>query len=412
MRDARVCILLMDSLGIGASLDAHRYGDEGANTFAHIVKACTEGQGDKVGVRHGSLQIPNLARFGLYHAGLASSGLKVQDLAMLAEPLGYYGYAVEQSLGKDTPSGHWELAGVPVLFDWGYFPNTQPCFPKALIDEFIELAGVPGVLGQKHASGTDIIDELGAEHLHTGKPIVYTSADSVFQIAVHESQFGLQRLYDSCEIARKLVDKYNIGRVIARPFVGTPGAFQRTGTRRDYATLPPEPTLLDLLKESGRDVIAIGKVADIYAHQGITKTIKADGNMALFDATLAAMETAKGGSLIFTNFVDFDSSYGHRRDVTGYAKALEAFDQRLPELEAMLQPNDLVIIAADHGCDPTFPGSDHTREHIPVLAFGRQLRGRFIGRRDTFADIGQSIAEHLDMMPLSHGVSFLNQQNA
>ena len=409
MSDARVCILLMDSLGIGASLDAHRYGDEGANTFAHIAKACSEGQANAIGVRHGSLHIPNLARMGLYHAALASSGLRVVDLETLDEPCGYYGYAVEQSFGKDTPSGHWELAGVPVLFDWGYFPNEVPCFPQALIDELIVLGGLPGVLGQKHASGTDIIDELGEEHLRTGKPIVYTSADSVFQIAVHEEQFGLQRLYDLCDIARQLVDKYQIGRVIARPFLGAPGSFKRTGNRRDYATLPPAPTLLDALHDAGREVIAIGKISDIYAHQGPTQTIKADGNMALFDATLSAMETAPDGSLVFTNFVDFDSSYGHRRDITGYARALEAFDLRLPELEAMLKPNDLVVIAADHGCDPTFPGSDHTREHIPVLVFGKTLRSQFIGRRDTFADIGQSIAEHLLIKPLSNGISFLDQ---
>ncbi len=411
MHDARVCILLMDSLGIGASLDAPRYGDEGANTFGHIVQACSEGRADKAGCRHGVLHIPNLARLGLYHAALASSGLKVLDLATLAEPCGHYGYAVEQSLGKDTPSGHWELAGVPVMFDWGYFPTTVPCFPKELIDELIKRSGLPGVLGQKHASGTTIIDELGEEHLLSGKPIVYTSADSVFQIAAHEQQFGLQRLYDICELARQLVDKYQIGRVIARPFIGTPGAFQRTGNRRDYATRPPQPTMLDFLKDAGRDVIAIGKIADIYAHQGPTKTIKADGNMALFDATLAAMNTAPKGSLIFTNFVDFDSSYGHRRDVAGYAKALEEFDERLPELEACLKPNDIVVIAADHGCDPTFPGSDHTREHIPVLVFGQTLDSRFIGRRDTFADIGQSIAEHLAITSLPYGVSFLNQQS-
>ena len=411
MSDARVCILLMDSLGVGASLDAHLYGDEGANTFAHIVKACNEGRADKSGLRHGPLLIPNLARLGLYHAALASSGLKVMDLATLTEPSAYYGYAVEQSLGKDTPSGHWELAGVPVMFAWGYFPEPEHCFPKELIDEFIRVTGLPGVLGEKHASGTAIIEELGEEHLRTGKPIVYTSADSVFQIAAHEQQFGLQRLYDICELARKLVDKYQVGRVIARPFIGTPGAFQRTGNRRDYATKPPQLTMLDFLKKAGRDVITIGKVADIYAHQGITKTIKADGNMALFDATLAAMETAPDGSLVFTNFVDFDSSYGHRRDVTGYARALEEFDARIPALEAMLKPNDIVVIAADHGCDPTRPGSDHTREHIPVLVFGPELDGRFIGRRDTFADIGQSIAEHLAIEPLLHGVSFLNQRN-
>lgn len=403
----RVCILLMDSLGIGASLDAQRYGDEGANTFAHIYQACEEGQADKVGVRQGPLTLPNLASLGLYHATVASSGLRLLDLSLLAEPVGYYGYAVEQSLGKDTPSGHWELAGVPVLFEWGYFPDETPCFPKKLIDELVLRAGLPGVLGETHASGTTIIEELGDEHLRSGKPIVYTSADSVFQIAAHEEGFGLERLYQLCELARKLVDEYQIGRVIARPFIGQAGHFTRTGNRRDYATLPPAPTLLDALKEAGREVIAIGKIADIFAHQGLTQTIKADGNMALFDATLKAMQTAPAGSLVFTNFVDFDSSYGHRRDVAGYAHALECFDARLPELQALLQPGDLLVIAADHGCDPTFPGSDHTREHIPVLVSGPDLTGRFIGRRDTFADIGQSLAEHLEIEPLLHGVSFM-----
>lgn len=403
----RVCVLLMDSLGVGASLDAHLYGDEGANTFGHIVEACHDGGADKDGVRNGALYIPNLARLGLYHAALASSGLNVFNLETLKEPLGYYGYAVEQSLGKDTPSGHWELAGSPVMFEWGYFPNTESCFPSALIDEFIKLAHLPGVLGQKHASGTAIIEELGELHLATGKPIVYTSADSVFQIAAHEEQFGLQRLYDISEIARQLVDQYKIGRVIARPFIGGPGTFKRTGNRRDYSTLPPAPTLLDFLHNMGREVVAIGKTADIFAHQGITSSIKADGNQALFDATLTAMDTVAAGGLVFTNFVDFDSSYGHRRDVIGYAKALEDFDARLPELEAMLRPGDIVVIAADHGCDPTRPGSDHTREHIPVLVFGPGLYSRFIGRRATFADVGQSIAEHLAIEPLAYGVSFI-----
>lgn len=403
----RVCILLMDSLGIGASLDAPRYGDEGANTLVHIYEQCENGQGDKEGVRSGPLMIPNLSQLGLLHAALASSGLAFVDLATLSQPIGYYGYAVEQSLGKDTPSGHWELAGVPVTFDWGYFPDTPNCFPSKLINSFIQQAALPGVLGEKHASGTTIIEELGEEHMRTGKPIVYTSADSVFQIAAHEEVFGLQKLYDICEIARTLVDEYQIGRVIARPFVGKPGSFKRTGNRKDYATLPPADTLLDYLKAAGREVIAIGKIADIYAHQGITQEIKADGNMALFDATLKAIKTAPEGSLVFTNFVDFDSSYGHRRDVVGYARALEEFDVRLPELNALLQPDDLVVIAADHGCDPTFPGSDHTREHIPVLVYGPKLGCRFIGRRDTFADIGQSLAEHLQLAPLLHGVSFL-----
>ena len=403
----RACVLLMDSFGVGASLDAHRYGDDGANTFAHIHIACSNGDADEPGLRQGPLKIPHLTALGLYQATLASSAATLVDLSTIPAPRAYYGYAVEQSFGKDTPSGHWELAGVPVCFDWGYFPLQNPCFPPELIKQFITQAQLPGVLGDKHASGTDILDELGEEHIKTGKPIVYTSADSVFQIAAHEDHFGLERLYAICEIARDLVDEYNVGRVIARPFVGKPGAFRRTGNRKDYATPPPAPTLLDCLQSRGREVIAIGKTADIFAHCGITKTIKADGNMALFDATLAALETAPAGSLIFTNFVDFDSSYGHRRNVAGYAHALEAFDARLPELQKMLRDDDLVFIAADHGCDPTFPGSDHTREHIPVLAFGPKVSGQFIGRRETFADVGQSIAEHLQIEPLLHGVSFL-----
>ena len=407
--NGRVCILLMDSFGIGASLDAAAYGDVGANTFVHIHEACNRGEAEIPGVRQGPLILPNLAKMGLYHAALASSGLRFVDLATCPEPSGLYGYAVEQSLGKDTPSGHWELAGVPVTFEWGYFPDKAFCFPQELIEELILKGQLPGVLGEKHASGTTILEELGDEHLRSGKPIVYTSADSVFQIAAHEETFGLQRLYELCEIARELVDPYQIGRVIARPFTGSEGKYKRTANRKDYATLPPAKTLLDFLKEAGREVIAIGKIADIYAHQGITQTVKADGNMALFDATVAAMNDAKDGSLVFTNFVDFDSSYGHRRDVAGYAHALEAFDARLPELEAALKPGDLVFIAADHGCDPTFPGSDHTREHIPVLVFGPGIQPRFIGRRDSFADIGQSIAEHLGLNPLNYGLSFLKK---
>lgn len=404
---ARVCILLMDSFGIGASLDAVNYGDEGANTFVHIYEACARGEADIAGVRSGPLMLPNLAQIGLYHAAMASSGSHFVNLADFATPRGHYGYAVEQSLGKDTPSGHWELAGVPVTFDWGYFPDTPNCFPRELIQAFIAKTGIAGVLGEKHASGTTILDELGDEHMRSGMPIVYTSADSVFQIAAHEETFGLERLYELCEVARELVDEYQIGRVIARPFIGKPGSFKRTANRKDYATLPPALTLLDHLKAAGHEVIALGKIADIYAHQGITQTIKGDGNMDLFDATLAAMKSAPEGSLVFTNFVDFDSSYGHRRDTAGYAHALELFDARLPELDAILQPGDIVVIAADHGCDPTLPGSDHTREHIPVLAYGPDLGSKFIGRRDSFADVGQSIAKHLRIAPLTHGVSFL-----
>lgn len=402
----RVCILLLDSLGIGASLDAHNYGDEGANTFANIYAACVDKDGCSSGHR-GPLQLPHLERLGLYHSVLSSSGIALIDFSNAPVPAGYFGYAVEQSVGKDTPSGHWELAGTPVFSEWTYFPETEPCFPPKLIEDFIEAAALPGVLGLKHASGVTIIEEFGEEHIKTGKLIVYTSADSVFQIAAHESYFGLERLYEVSAIARKLVDPYQVGRVIARPFIGEAGNFKRTANRRDYATLPPGLTLLDHLKAAGREVIAIGKISDIFAHQGITRTVKGDGNMALFDETLKALKTAPEGSLIFTNFVDFDSSYGHRRDIYGYANALEAFDRRLPELYAELGPEDMVIITADHGCDPTFPGSDHTREHVPVLAFGPNISSSFIGRRDSFADIGQTIAEYLNISPLSYGISFL-----
>lgn len=410
MQNKRVIVLLMDSLGIGASLDAPSYGDAGANTFAHIWQACQDGLADdpQDSNRRGPLFIPNLEKAGFYQAVLASSGYPFPNQDALPEPLGYYGYAVEQSLGKDTPSGHWEIAGVPVKFAWGYFPDTPACFPKKLMADLIEKANLPGVLGQCHASGTDIIQQLGEVHVQTGQPIIYTSADSVFQIAAHETHFGLERLYELCELARTLVDEYHVGRVIARPFLGESAEhFYRTGNRRDYSTKPPELTLLDRLKAAGREVVAIGKTADIFAHQGITQMIRAEGNQALWDATIESIQTLPAGGLIFTNFVDFDSYYGHRRDLIGYAKALEAFDQQLPKLQAVLQEGDVIVITADHGCDPTFPGSDHTREHVPVLVFGPNTQSCFIGRRDSFADIGQSLAEYLKIPPLNNGVSFI-----
>lgn len=396
---ARAIVLLLDSFGVGASDDADRYGDVGADTFGHIAQKCFE--------MNTPLRIPNLLKLGLAHLSLQSTAHEVIGVPTQGEPQGLYGYAVETSLGKDTPSGHWEIAGVPVMFEWGYFPPEYPSFPQELLAALIKRCDLPGVLGNRHASGTEIIDELGVLHQQTGKPIVYTSADSVFQIAAHEQSFGLERLYQVCSVARELVDPYNIGRVIARPFVGEPGSFARTGNRRDISMPPPEPTLLDhLLKQQGQ-VIAIGKTADIFAHQGISTEIKANGVSGLFDATLEAMAKAPPKSLIFTNFVDFDSHYGHRRDVIGYAKALEEFDARLPELQAKLGKDDIVVITADHGCDPTWPGSDHTREHIPVIAFGPSLQPKAIGRRETFADIGQSIAKHLGMKALSRGTAFI-----
>jgi len=397
----RAIILVLDSFGIGATEDAERFGDVGADTLGSIarVRAASDA---------GPLRLPNLARLGLFHAGRDSSGSFADGAPANVEIAGAYGYAAELSSGKDTPSGHWEIAGVPVLFDWGYFTGKTNTFPRELLDELVARAGLPGVLGNCHASGTTIIAELGDEHVKSGKPIVYTSADSVFQIACHEEAFGLQRLYDLCEIARELVDEYNIGRVIARPFVGDgPATYVRTGNRRDLTTPPPSPTVLDKLAADGGEVISIGKIADIYAHQGITKKVKASGNAALFDATLEELKTAPDRSIVFTNFVDFDMLFGHRRDVEGYAAALEYFDERLPEVIESMNEDDVLVLTADHGCDPTWQGTDHTREHIPVLVYGDRVRPGSLGKRDTFADIGQSLATYFGLAPMEYGASFL-----
>ena len=397
----RAIILMLESFGIGATADAERFGDVGADTLGHIAR-------HRQSVTGRPLEIPNLARLGLLHAAKESTGEFPAGCDTAVEITGAYGFAEELSSGKDTPSGHWEMAGVPVLFDWGYFTGQTETFPPRLLDDLIDQGDLPGVLGNCHASGTVIIEQLGEEHMRTGKPIVYTSADSVFQIACHEETFGLDRLYELSEIARKLVDEYNIGRVIARPFVGTDRSnFKRTGNRRDLTTPPPALTVLDKLVDNGGEVISIGKIADIYAHQGITKKIKATGNAALFDATLDALRVAPDRSIVFTNFVDFDMLYGHRRDIDGYADALEYFDRRLPELLEQMQDDDLMVICADHGCDPSWPGSDHTREHIPVLASGAGLAAGSIGRRETFADIGQTLAEHFSLAPMDYGTSFL-----
>lgn len=403
----RVFILLLDSFGLGASQDAKHYHDEGADTLGHIATQCAEGQADSANLRTGPLSLPHLTRLGLHRAALASTGKRVPGLETENEIKALYGYGVERSHGKDTQSGHWEIAGAPVLFDWGYFPPDYPSFPSELIDQLIQRGNIPGVLGNKHASGTVIINDLGEEHIKTGKPIVYTSADSVFQIAAHEEHFGLERLYALCTIARELVDPYRIGRVIARPFIGTAGNFVRTENRHDLATPPHKLTLLNYLKAAKKQVIAIGKIADIFAGQGITKKIPAKGNKALFDATIQAAKEIQQESLIFTNFVDFDSKFGHRRDVAGYANALEAFDARLQEFQATMQKDDIAIITADHGCDPTFRGTDHTREHIPILVFGPSIQPRFIGRRESFADIGQSITSYFGIEALDYGISFL-----
>ena len=401
----RAIIAVLDSFGLGSAPDAERFGDAGANTFGHIAAACAGGNITRDG-RTGPLQIPNLLSLGL---GLAAHEVDPNVPIMPAGPItGRYGSAAELSKGKDTPSGHWEMMGLPVEYDWGYFPRTIPTFPAKLTDALIAEAKLPGILANCHASGTEIIEKFGLEHIKTGKPICYTSADSVFQIAAHEIHFGLERLYELCLIARKLVDQYNVGRVIARPFVGEqPGQFKRTSNRHDYATPPHAPTLLDIVKAKGHEVVGIGKISDIFAGSGVTMSLKADGNTKIFDATIACTKTMPDNSITFANFVDFDQSYGHRRDVPGYAAALEAFDKRIPELQAALMPGDLVVFSADHGCDPTWPGTDHTREVIPILAFGPGIAPGPIGKRSTFADIGQSIAKHLGLDPLPAGTSFL-----
>jgi phosphopentomutase len=401
----RAIIAVLDSFGIGATPDASRFGDEGANTFGHIARACARGEADNAG-RRGPLRLPHLLSLGL---GLAARQADPAIPEMPAGPVtGRYGAALERSRGKDTPSGHWEMMGLPVDHDWGYFPDTVPTFPKALTDALVAQAGLPGILGDCHASGTVIIDELGEEHIRTGKPICYTSADSVFQIAAHESHFGLERLYEISQLARRLVNPYNVGRVIARPFVGEKrGAFKRTYNRHDYAMPPQGPTLLDIARDADRQVIGIGKISDIFAGRGLTQSLKTEGNDDTFARMIACAKEAPEGSITFANFVDFDQSYGHRRDVAGYAGALEAFDARIPALRAALRPGDLVVFSADHGCDPTMPGSDHTREYIPVIAFGPGIAPGPVGRRESFADIGQSVAAHLGLPRLAHGTSFL-----
>ncbi|HDX8589867.1 TPA: phosphopentomutase [Aeromonas dhakensis] len=400
----RTFILMMDSFGIGAAADADKFGDVGANTLGHIAKACAAGELEG----RGALNLPNLSKLGLGHAGELASGTFPAGLNKDVEVVGAYGFAQELSSGKDTPSGHWEIAGVPVLFEWGYFKDHHNSFPQELLDAIVEKAGLPGYLGNCHASGTQVLDDLGEEHMRTGKPILYTSADSVFQIACHEETYGLEKLYELCHIVRELLEPYNIGRVIARPFVGSgKGHFKRTGNRHDYSVLPPAPTVLDYMKEAGGQVVSIGKIADIYAQQGITKQVKGTGLTELWDRTLEEVKAAGDQTIVFTNFVDFDSSYGHRRDVKGYADALEYFDSRLPELFELMQDGDVVVLTADHGCDPTWSGTDHTREYIPVLFYGKPVKAGSVGRRETFADIGQSIAAYHGLPKLAYGTSFL-----
>jgi len=401
----KAVILVLDSFGIGYAPDADKFGDVGANTFASIAKVFHAKKGRQ-------LALPNLAKLGLVKAGTAASAGHQADIVDATTVNGGYGFARELSSGKDTPSGHWEMAGVPVLFDWGYFHDKTNSFPTDFIDELCNLTGVPGVLGNCHASGTDILVKLGDEHIKTGMPICYTSADSVFQVAAHEEHFGLARLLDFCLVARQLLDKYNIGRVIARPFLGDSAAnYARTGNRRDYSVLPPAATVLDKLTAAGGKVVSIGKIADIYAHQGISESIKATGLPDLVDQTLQQMAIQADNSLVFTNLVDFDQNFGHRRDPIGYGEALEYFDQRLPAIIAACEPDTLLILTADHGCDPTWPGTEHTREYIPVLVYKPGIQDVDLGERMTFADIGQTLADYFGLDAMAHGDSFLTNLN-
>jgi phosphopentomutase len=387
----RAFILVLDSLGVGGAPDAASFGDAGANTLLHIAERMP-------------LALPHLASLGL---GLAAE-LSVGSNPLPAQPLiGQYGVAREVSRGKDTITGHWEIAGVPLAFDWGYFPHEVPAFPQHLIDGIVSRCRLPGLLAMCHASGTQVIEEFGEEHIRTGKPIAYTSADSVLQIAAHEGHFGLERLYEVCRVARELTYPLNIGRIIARPFVGeTAATFVRTGHRKDYAVKPPSPTLLDMVSATGRDVVSVGKIGDIFAHSGTGREIKVSGNAAFLEATLSAMDSLGDGGLLMTNFVDFDTEFGHRRDAFGYGRALEAFDREAPRILEKLRSGDLLVLTADHGNDPTWTGTDHTREQIPIMSYRPGNTPGCLGLRRSFADIGQSVARHLGVGPLASGTAW------
>ncbi len=385
----RVLLLILDSLGIGELPDANEYGDEGSNTLAHISYAV-------------DLGLPNLEKMGL---GLLGDFRRIRRAS---RPSASYGVMSERSKGKDTTTGHWEMMGI--ILDEP-FPTYPKGFPEDIIDSFRKAIG-RDILGNIPASGTEIIKDLGEEHLRTGKPIVYTSADSVFQIAAHEEIIPLENLYEICRTARRiLVSPHNVSRVIARPFVGRPGSFTRTSNRRDFSVEPPKSTLLDKMKEAGLEVVGIGKIEDLFSGRGITKAIHIKDNMDGVDQMISEM-TIAGKGLIFTNLVDFDTLYGHRNDPAGYAKALAEFDKRLPEIIAAMREEDLLIITADHGNDPTTPSTDHSREYVPLLVHGKGIKaGVDLGTRKTFADIGQTIAEIFKMERIEAGESFWSSLN-
>jgi len=396
----RAFLIVMDSVGCGGAPDAADFGDAGANTLGHIALACAEGRADQG--RSGPLHLPNLDALGLGAAIELASGLKAPGLG--TQPKGRWGAATEVSRGKDTPSGHWELAGVPVPWDWTYFPDTVPAFPEDLVALVCKLAGTTGILGNCHASGVPIIAEHCEAHLRTGWPICYTSADSVFQIAAHEEAFELERLLKLCADLAPHLHAMRVGRVIARPFTGGPGNFQRTANRHDFAMDPPAPTLLDWVKNAGRATHAVGKIGDIFSMKGVGKLWKGKNDLDLFDHLDRLLAEAKSGSLTFANFVEFDSLYGHPRDVAGYARALETFDARVGDFLARLRPGDLAIFTADHGNDPTWRGTEHTRERVPILCAG--VGAGPLGLRG-FVDVAASVAAHLGVDAQGPGRSFL-----
>ena len=384
---SRIIIIVLDGAGIGEMPDAPEWGDAGSDTFGHVLASR-------------DVHLPNLRRYGLGNIR------PLQSVPPLERPEGSYGRCALRSNGKDTTTGHWEMAGIILEQAFPTYPNG---FPASVIDHFIKETGVPGILGNIPASGTEIIKDLGAEHVKTGKPIVYTSADSVFQIAAHEQVILLPQLYEMCETARGLLNgEHEVGRVIARPFLGEPGSFYRTENRHDYAVAPPRENLLVSMADEDLDVVCIGKIASIYDSNGVTQDLTAKNNEQSINQTIHALQQQSRG-LIFSNLVDFDMLYGHRRDTEGFAKALEHFDSRLPEIEGAMRDDDLTIITADHGNDPTCPGSDHTREYAPLLVFGKSARpGVNLGSRNSLADIGQTIANNFGLR-LAAGESFLPQ---
>ena len=383
----RVTILVMDSAGVGEMPDANVYGDEGSNTIGNTAKFAK------------GLTIPNLAKLGLGRL------TRIEGVQPDPHPIASFGKMAEASPGKDTTTGHWEFAGVILKTPLPLYPKG---FPKEILDEFTRQTGLK-VLGNKPASGTEIIVELGDEHVRTGSPIVYTSADSVFQMAAHEGVIPLKKLYELSEVARKILDPYGTARVIARPFAGEKGAYARTKNRRDFSLNPPEETVLDRLKAAKVQVTGVGKIRDIYNGQGIGDSVTAKDNTQIADATISLLDSQKKG-LIFSNFVDFDMLWGHRNNAKGYADGLEAFDVRLGEMLQRLDERDVLIITADHGCDPTDVSTDHTREYVPLLVYyGARKEGVELGIRTSFTDIGQTLADIFGVAKMKNGVSFLPQ---